>query len=279
LATKGKEPPLTRAIPHDPVPPGPEQEGHQMGWDIVRHSFSMLFRNFGNALRISLGPLLIAILASVVIVTVLQVSAARVVWDLSRGTMSPDIALATLLFVIVYVFVSAWIAVAWHRFILLEEYPGLLPALAGRPVLPYLGKTMLLGLVMIIAMIPAFVVIGLLSGILGPTSGLFSIVGIGLALYVSYVWLRIGLVLPATAVARPMGIGEAWRSTGPYANAILGTGAILILINSGVSIVGTILPGSLALVLDLAVSWVIVMVSTSVLTTLYGVIVERRTLG
>ncbi len=250
-----------------------------MGWDIVRHSFSMLFRNIGNALRISLGPILLAVLASVAIVGILQISPARIAWELSTNSISGNTGLAVLLLFLLYVFVSAWIAVAWHRFILLEDYPGLLPGISGRPIMPYIGKTMLLGLVMILAMIPALIVIGLLSSVFDPTSGLFSIIGIGLMLYFSYMWLRFGLVLPATAVARPMGVAEAWRATAPHANAILGTGALLIVINTGASVVSSAMPQTVALVLDLVVSWITLMIGTSVLTTLYGVIVERRTLG
>jgi hypothetical protein len=250
-----------------------------MGWEIVRHSFAMLFRNLGSALRISLGPIAVAILISVVVITVMQVSAARIVWDLSQGTVSPAVSVTVLLLMLVYVFVSAWIAVSWHRFILLEEYPGLLPALSGRPVLPYVGKTFLLGLVMILAMIPALLIVGLLTNLFGPTSGILSVLGIGLALYVSYVWLRIGLALPATALGQSMGVGEAWRSTAPHANAILSTGALLILLNTGASIVSGILPATLSLVLDIVTSWITLMIGTSVLTTLYGVIVERRSLG
>ncbi len=250
-----------------------------MGWDIVRHSFSMLFRNFGNALRISIGPILLALVASVAIVGILQISPARIAWELSTNSISSNTGLAVLLLLLLYVFVSAWIAVAWHRFILLEDYPGLLPAVSGRPILPYIGKTLLLGLVMMLALIPALLVIGLLSAIFDPTSGLFSIVGIGLMLYFSYMWLRFGLVLPATAVGRPMGVTEAWRATAPHANAVLGTGALLIVINSGASVVSAVIPQTIALVLDLAVSWITLMIGTSVLTTLYGVIVERRTLG
>jgi hypothetical protein len=250
-----------------------------MGWDIVRHSFSMLFRNIGNALRISIGPILLALVVSVAIVGILQINPARIAWELSTNSISGNTGLAILLLLLLYIFVSAWIAVAWHRFILLEDYPGLLPAVSGRPIMPYIGKTLLLGLVMMLALIPALLVIGLLSAVFDPTSGLFSIIGIGLMLYFSYMWLRFGLVLPATAVGRPMGVTEAWRATAPHANAILGTGALLIVINAGASVVSAVMPQTVALVLDLVVSWITLMIGTSVLTTLYGVIVERRTLG
>jgi hypothetical protein len=275
LSPKGKQPPLTRRTPHDPVPPGPHGGTLPMGWEIVRHSFSMLFRNLGSALRISLGPIAVAILVSVTFIGVLQVSAAQLVWELSEGTLTPAVSFTILLLALVYVFVSAWIAVSWHRFILLEEYPGLLPALSGRPVLPYVGKTFLLGFVMILAIIPAMLIVGLLTNIFG----ILSILGIGLALYVSYIWLRIGLVLPATAVGHAMGIAEAWRATAPHANAILGTSALLILLNTGASIMSGILPATLSLILDIVASWITLMIGTSVLTTLYGVIVERRSLG
>jgi hypothetical protein len=250
-----------------------------MGWDIVRHSFSMLFRNIGNALRISIGPIILALVASVAIVGILQISPARIAWELSTNSISGNTGLAVLLLLLLYIFVSAWIAVAWHRFILLEDYPGLLPAVSGRPIMPYIGKTLMLGLVMMLALIPALLVIGLLSAVFDPTSGLFSIIGIGLMLYFSYMWLRFGLVLPATAVGRPMGVTESWRATAPHANAILGTGALLIVINTGASVVSSVMPQTIALVLDLIVSWITLMIGTSVLTTLYGVIVERRTLG
>lgn len=248
-----------------------------MGWDIVRHSFAMLFRNLPNALRISLGPLAIALLGAALVISSLGVSAAQIAFDMARGTLSPQVALAVILLTALFVVVSAWIAVSWHRFILLEEYPGLLPALAGRPIGAYLGRTVILALVMIVAMVPALVILGLLTALFGP--GLLSILGIGLALYFSFVWLRVGLVLPATAVGKPLGVGESWRVTAPHANAILGAGALMIVLNSGIGLVSALLPLSLSLVLDVIVSWITLMIGTSLLTTLYGVIVEERRLS
>ena len=251
-----------------------------MGWEIVRHSFAMLYRNLGNALRISVGPLLIALVAAFLILGVFGSGVDTLTEEIEPDKLPPGLALAALLIMLLFLFVSAWIAVAWHRFILLEDYPGLLPPLAGRPVWRYLGKTILLGLVLALVAFPAGFVMGVIMAILqnaGPD--LFSIFSLGLALYVSYMWLRFGIVLPATAVSRPMGITEAWRATAPYATAILGTCVIFVLINTGISLVGAILPVSLAVLLTVAANWVMLMVGISILTTLYGVIVERRTLG
>jgi hypothetical protein len=251
-----------------------------MGWEIVRHSFAMLYRNLGNALRISVGPILIALVAAFLILGVFGSGVDALTEDIEQDKLPPGLALAVLLNLFLFLFVSAWIAVAWHRFILLEDYPGLLPPLAGRPVWSYLGKTFLLGLVVALMTIPAGFVLGLIMAILQEAgTGLLSTLILGLALYVSYMWLRFGIVLPATAVSRPMGITEAWRATAPYATPILGSSVILILINTGISLVGAILPAPLAGLLSLATSWITLMLGISILTTLYGVIVERRTLG
>jgi hypothetical protein len=251
-----------------------------MGWEIVRHSFAMLYRNLGNALRISVGPILIALVAAFLILGVFGSGVDTLTEDIEQDKLPPGLALAVLLNLFLFLFVSAWIAVAWHRFILLEDYPGLLPPLAGRPVWRYAGKTILLALVMALVTFPAGFVIGVISGVLQDSgTGLFSTLALGLALYISYMSLRFGIVLPATAVSRPMGFGEAWRATAPYATAILGTCVILILINTGVSLVSAILPAPLAGLLGLATSWISIMLGISILTTLYGVIVERRTLG
>ena len=250
-----------------------------MSWDIIRHSFAMLYRNFGNALRISVGPILIALVASFLILGIFGGDLDSLPEDIEQGQLPPSLALAVILILLLFVFVSSWIAVAWHRFILLEDYPRLLPPLAGRPVRRYAGRTFLLTLVMVLVMIPPFFVMFLIVGILqDAAAGLFSTLTLGLALYFSYMWLRFGIILPATAVSRPMGLGEAWRATAPYATAILGTSVILVLINSAISLVGGALPQQLAFLLTVAANWITLMIGISILTTLYGVIVERRTL-
>ena len=251
-----------------------------MGWEIVRHSFAMLFRNLGKALRISVGPFLIGLVVSFLILGVFGSNLDALPQDIEQGQLPPELALAVLLIVLVFSFVSAWIAVAWHRFILLEDYPGLLPPLAGRPVWRYIGKTILLVCVIILVTIPALIVFTLFNSVLMYPVSIFiqSILTLGLALYVGNMWFRFAIVLPATAIARPMRFGEAWRATAPYGNAILGTCVILFLINTGISLVSASLPPPLAGLLGLATSWITIMLGISILTTLYGVIVERRTL-
>ncbi len=252
-----------------------------MGWEIVRHSFAMLYRNLGNALRISVGPILIALVAAFLILGVFGSGVDTLTEDIEQDKLPPELALAVLLNVLLFFFMLSWIAVAWHRFVLLEDYPGLLPPLAGRPVWRYLSKTLLLVLVIVLVTIPAMIVIAMFASVLmGPISTfILSTLNVGLALYVSNMWLRFAIVLPATAVGRPMGFGEAWRATSPYSSAILGAGIIIVLINAAISMFSAALPGLPALIVTVLANWISVMLGISILTTLYGVIVERRTLG
>jgi hypothetical protein len=252
-----------------------------MGWEIVRHSFAMLYRNLGNALRISVGPLLIALVAAFLILGVFGSGVDTLTEEIEPDKLPPGLALAALLIMLLFVFVFAWIAVAWHRFILLEDYPGLLPPLAGRPVWRYLGKILLLFLVIMVLTIPAIILIAIFASVLmGPISPfILSTLNLGLVLYVSYMYLRFAIVLPATAVGRPMGFGDAWRVTSPYASAILGAGIIIMLINAAILMLSSVLPGLPALIVTVLANWISVMLGISILTTLYGVIVERRTLG
>ena len=57
-------------------------------------------------------------------------------------------------------FVTSWVAVAWHRFILLEEPAGLLPGISGRPIWSYLRKSIMLGLLIVLIAIPVMFIFG-----------------------------------------------------------------------------------------------------------------------
>ena len=249
-----------------------------MGWDVIRHSLQMLFRNFRHALRVSVGPTLLGLLAFFFIVTVLGIGLGEAMEAPNPEEMPPGVALAAIIGAVLFIFISAWVAVAWHRFILLEEYPGTLPALSGRPVWPYAGRSVQLGLLLLALLIPAFILVAVLAAALGGSPALEALLGLGAILYFSYMSLRLGLVLPATAIGRPMGFRQSWRETEPYATAILGTSVIIVLINGAVPQVSALLPNPLRGLIDLAAGWVTVMLGISVLTTLYGVIIERRDL-
>ncbi|WP_420412886.1 hypothetical protein [Roseibium sp.] len=100
---------------------------------------------------------------------------------------------------------SASIAVAWHRFGLLHEYPTTfhlkLGALEGRLILKSLILTlMMVGCVFFVGVVQALTGSSVVAGL----------VGILIALFGVPVFLRFSLILPATAVDHPISIGEAY---------------------------------------------------------------------
>jgi len=268
-----------------------------MGWKIVRHSFVLLFNNLANALKVSVGPYLIAVL-----VAVASVMLAGVPLGMFTGGMSPQQMMmegenfgvivfpVTLFVLVVIMFVSSWVAVSWHRFVLLEEYPGALPALSGRPIWPYLGRVIILVIVMVLVSIPLGLVVGLISapfmmGInaaTGEPTGAFIIValmlGIAFAAVLSWLWMRWGLSLPATAVGKPMTIGESWATTKPLSGAIFVASLIMfaISISVGFGVDAIFGAGLIGGILNLVINWISIMVGISILTTLYGHLVEGR---
>lgn len=272
-----------------------------MGWTIVSHSFVLLFRNLGYALKVSVGPYLIGIA-----IAMAGLILAGIPWAVFAGGFSPQgsmmvaenaggLAFVVMLFIfVVILFVSSWVAVSWHRFVLLEEYPGLLPALSGRPVWPYLGRVIILAMLMVLISIPLGLGIGLISapfvmnsgvGTTGELTGTFAVVslllGIAFAAILSWLWLRWGLTLPAIAVGKPMGLRESWAATKPMSGAILAASLILFAISIAITFVIDRIFGVsvIAIVLGLIVNWINIMVGISMLTTLYGNLVEGRAIG
>lgn len=264
-----------------------------MGWKLVRHAISMVLNNLGDALRASVVPFAIVLLVGLIFpIPSLDMS--------DPMSADPDvvarfmmenggrIALASFVTAIVSVFVFSWVAVTWHRFILLEETPGAVPAVSDRPIFGYIWKSILAGLLVGVAAIPVMLVAFPIMGIftdpaaLGNGFSLSALVVLLLAGSVlSFVWLRIAIVLPATAIGKTMSFGEGWSATARLAGPIFVAGIIIVLFNL---VVGQVLgmlfaQGSvLWTVVNVLLQWFTLMVGASMLTTLYGHVVEGRDL-
>lgn len=250
-----------------------------MGWQIVKHSLSMLFRNLSDALKVSVGPILLAIMLSTVALALTGFGPDAMAMSIQRGVLPPGAIMAFVFVFVVMVFTFAWVAVAWHRFILLEEYPGLLPTLSDRPIWAYAGRSLGLGLLMLLVMLPVILISGTLAGLLGSGMAVGAVMGFGVGLVFTYLWLRLALILPAVAVGKPIQLTESWAITRDFSGHILNAAAILVVLNVGASLVTGLLGfGIIGLLAELAISWVTLMAGTSVLTTLYGILVEKRAL-
>lgn len=253
-----------------------------MGWLIVKHSFALVFRNFGQALKVSVAPILIASVSVYLMILITGFTLAWTTTSLMLGRIPTALVVVGLFGVLAYLFVATWTAVAWHRFILLEEYPGIIPPLAMPTIMTYIGKSLVIAMLLLLALIPMSVAGGLVLALLGLTQNALAslVLGFFLSLILTFIWLRLAVALPGIAVARPMSNRDAWTATKSISDDIFGAAAILVAINTGVSVlVDFVLPlGWPYFGVMFALSWVTMMVGISLLTTLYGHLIERRPL-
>lgn len=253
-----------------------------MGWLIIKHSFGLVFRNFGDALKVSVGPMLIASALVFVTILVTGFTPAWAATSIMLGRLPGSLILVGFVAAVVYLIVATWIAVAWHRFILLEEYPGLLPPLSMQAVLPYIGKSFLIGLLMMLAVVPLSMIAGLILAGLGLTQNALAslVVGFFLGLILTFIWLRLAIALPGVAIAKAMTNRAAWDATKPMADDIFSAAAILVGFNTGISVLADLVfpAGWAYYIVIILINWFTMMVGISLLTTLYGHLIEKRPL-
>ncbi len=257
-----------------------------MAFQIIRHAFRMVFGNLREALKASVGPYLILTVIFLVAFGTLIETGGMIDRSVPMGgaePMRPGAALIMLALVPVLLFFVSWVAVAWHRFILLEEYPGLLPQMAGRPIWPYAGRSILYGFVSLIAALPLLLlVMALAMPLMMAGEGVASVlVFIGITGFMTFVWLRIAIALPAVAVGKPISMGDAWRVSKGMSGTIFGVAFLLMGINRLATVltaqVSAILP-IIGFALDIALQWTVLMLGVSILTTFYGHLIEGRDL-
>lgn len=265
------------------------------GWQLFVKAVTLVTDNLGLALRVSAVPFLL------VVATSLYAFSTAPEALLSGGTgmgvgLPPEagdadgavdavgapvaaFSGAALLSALATLLVTMWIAVAWHRATLLEDAPdGWVPRFDGGLVLGYLGRSILLGLIVVLVTAATGFVLGVvlipLMGAAG--AGLIGTAAFFVAMILFY---RLGPVLPAGAVEKPIGLGEAWRATsgatGPLVVLALLTAALSFLLQLPAGVGGL---GLLTVVYYLVVQWITVMLGVSALTVIYGHLVEGRPL-
>lgn len=255
-----------------------------MAWNIVRHAFVIVFGNLKEALSASLVPFLILIGVLFVLMTILGLPLYQDALVTPPIGQEGSIALASVISIPLYMFIFAWVAVTWHRYILLEEYPATVPAVANRPIGAYIGRTLMMSLQLVLVMVPVILFVVSFIGnantlMLNTGSGLIFAVVMGSV--VSFFWLRIGVSLPAVAVGKPMNSRDAWAETNSVWQTILGASVIMVALNLAVTFAFSLLFSGIPLIsyiLSIVIQWVTMMVGVSVLTTIYGHVVESRPL-
>ena len=255
------------------------------GWKIFTHSVRMVFGNLGPALRISGVLYLVYVAVNVYFMNNFGNDIQTIQQNMAAGLMPEElpsglVSMMVLNFVVA-ILTSLWIAVIWHRYVLLEENSGaIIPPLYIGTIAAYLGKTIQLTLMLVAIGILLGVLLGFGIGLLvgSAAASIVPLVLLGVILYLSY---RLGLVMPAVAIQNPMTFKSSWEKTKLASGPIAQLAAIAVVFAIVIQIPSNMNPNQTSvinLVYSYAVGWIAMMVGVSVLTTLYGVYAEGREL-
>lgn len=268
------------------------------GLTILAHSFRQVTGNLGMAIKVSGWLVAIYVIGGAVLMSTMpewldaaldqNLQGMTDASEISGGSVG--LVLLLTLAAIVFLFWSvSLVAIVWHRYILLEEIPqGVIPYRADFRI----GRYFWLGVG--ISLLAALVV-GMVSGILGMIFGPFFmssmqgvaegavgvafLMGLIIGTIVAVLYLRMALVLPAVALDDSLTIGQAWEKTSGHTGAIIGLALALAFINMVVPMVISLAFGELVWV-NLAFmglyQWFYFMLGISILSTLYGHIVQKR---
>jgi hypothetical protein len=247
-----------------------------MGLRIFMHSVNLVLNQLQGALRISgvlyLASLLISFVGSVFFLGAVM----------SQPGGPTGIPLPFLVILIVVCALYLWIAVAWHRFVLLDETPQtLLPPFHGDRIVAYLGRSLVVFLIIFaIAILLSFVNVTIISATNGSPFALIltSLITLFIALVISY---RLAPMFPAAAIGNKLGIRDAWAATTGSTGTIVGLALISalasIIVDLPILLLQNFPGGSIIVFLWTAVTaWFKLLIGVSILTTLYGVFVEKR---
>jgi hypothetical protein len=251
-----------------------------MGVDVFLHSVRLVVNNWRTALRIT-GLLYLIYAVPSLLLTLLFPTPTDPQQAMAAAGALGGVGLITGILAIV---AFVWIAVAWHRYVLLDEVPaGQFPEFEGKRLLSYGGYSFLLGLVGMVVMLLISGIVGIIFvPLLGAVGAVITgVIGIAAVLIVGY---RLAPLLPAIAVDKPISMGAAWQATAS-ANGVI----IILAIVSAVAAVVIDIPAMilmlagpvghfLATIWALGTGWLKMLVGVSILTTLYGHYIEGRAL-
>jgi hypothetical protein len=105
------------------------------------------------------------------------------------------------------------------------------------------------------------------------------LVAIPAFLFLSAVWFRLAIVLPGTAIGRPMTLAEGWKATEGMTGTLIGVAFLFGIFENLADfatdklLIGSPLIGGL---LSFVIYWIVMIVGVAILTTLYGHLVEGR---
>lgn len=248
------------------------------GWQILKHSLRQVFGNLSGALRVS------AVLYLAQIAVGLAMGAG-IAWrgGMGPGMMDSGMLAGFALALAVAVLSSLWIAVSWHRFVLLDEEATLIPGFRGDRIWAYLLRSLAYAVILVMAGALWGMIVGAALGtfLMGNRIAWMMTMGLVVYLPVMVVGLRLTADLPAAALGADVAFLSGWRATAGHTQDIAVLVVLLLALSFGVTILGAFVFGLIpvvSMVWGLVIGWLQMMVGVSVVTTLYGHYIEKRDL-
>ncbi|MBW4707820.1 hypothetical protein KX928_08490 [Roseobacter sp. YSTF-M11] len=249
--------------------------------NIFNRTFALIFAEPGQTLKV-ISP-------GVIACTVAAILTGASVTGLDATDLAVPSVTNPLLFICALVIGAFGIiafAVLWHRHALLTDDAR---AEVMRPSAGVFGQY-LLGAIIIfgitfVASIPGGFVIGLLAAIFPQTASASYLIGVALGamlgIFLSWIALRVSLILPAAAIGQKLKLSESWRATGTISRDVFWTAVLLGVLNFVIAElsggIAAMLPG-----LSIAVGSIQIVIQSliyvSVLSTLYGHLIQGRPL-
>ncbi|MBL4890676.1 MAG: hypothetical protein JKX91_02390 [Rhizobiaceae bacterium] len=220
----------------------------------------------------------------------------------SAGASPPSILMVPFVIIMIVVSIVSFttIAIGWHRLVLREEMPNSFYVLRREwQIGRYFWNTIKIGFAILIMMIPAFFIVLYpllttidLSIFDAPAPGFSKAFLIQIALQLlfgviaTWLFLRIGTVLPALAIEKRMPLRESFRLTSPISSQLVITAFCIVLLQLVPALVPVVLypitgPESLVLIgITLVVSiifgFISFFVGFGILTVVYGHLAEGK---
>jgi hypothetical protein len=255
-----------------------------MSWQIFVHSVRQVFGNLDGALRVSAVLTVLQIVVTLTLGRFMMMDAASLQMQMTEGNFDW---LSYAMTMVLLVLFGLWIAVSWHRYVLLNEDAGWLPRLHLDRVMGYFGTSVLIGLLILPVALVLMIIVGVIvapvmgGGQMAPTFLMGAVIGLLVYVPVGTVLMRLSAALPGVALEPGVSVFAGWRATAGQTFTIMGVVLLGVIGGLVLGLPNLFLfpPGSIAaLIWQFATQWVMVMVGASILTTLYGHYVEGRPL-
>jgi hypothetical protein len=238
------------------------------GYLLFKHAIKRVFQNLDDALAIS-GLIWIGTMAVIVIASTYAPAL-----PLAPEAWAEVPSLYKVIFFgsnLVVMLSGIWVAVEWHRFVLLGERPQTItPPFQTRLFVDYLLKSFLIMLLLCALATGVMIAILFILLLTGPVSLLIFAAALFCFTFMLYVFYRVSPILPAAALGKPLTFRAAWEMTSHHRVPIFHAGILMMLAMMLVQIPSAFLgSGPVALVFSLCTGWAGLMVGVSLLSSIY----------